>query len=112
VTRSTYQHDVVIVPDVRFGNEFEELLRADGLLIKIIRPGFSPGPNRPDRTLLGEQRWSNVIGTSGTMSELEQWANQYADWIAGGDPVVVDQAAILAALNIEAGSIDPWDGND
>ncbi len=108
VSRTTWNYDVVIVPDVRFGNEFNELFETGGLLIKVIRPGFSPGPNRPDRALLDETRWSNVIGTSGTMSELDSWAVRYANWIAGGEPVVVEQSAILAALELEKRSVDSW----
>ncbi len=112
LTKSEYPQDVVIVPDVRFGNEFNELLDNGGIMIKVIRPNFSPGPNRPDRALLDETRWSNVIGTSGKMEELDYWAKLYADWIAGGNPVVRDRDEILRALEMEKGWLEPWDGND
>jgi len=110
LVKSDHAHDVVIVPDVRFPNEFEELQKTGAILIKIIRPGFGPGPNRPDRALLGRNDWSNVIGTSGKMSELEYWAKLYAGWIIGGDPVKRDPEAILHALKIEEQSIEPWSG--
>lgn len=112
LVQSKSEHDVVIVPDVRFDNEFEELQKAGAILIKVIRPGFSPGPNRPDRQLLNRTDWSNVIGTSGEMSELAYWAGLYANWITGGDPVVRDPEAIIHALRLEAGYVEPWDGND
>lgn len=110
--QSEYPQDVVIVSDVRFPNEFEELQKTGAILIKVVRPGFSPGPNRPDRALLSRTDWSNVIGQSGEMSELDYWAGLYANWICGGDPVVRDRQAILDALAMEAGYIQPWDGND
>lgn len=112
VTQSQHTQDVVIVPDVRFPNEFDEFHKAGAILIKVIRPGFSPGPNRPDRALLSEDRWSNVIGTSGEMAELAHWAKLYANWITGGEPVVRSYKSIRDALNVEAGYISSWDGND
>lgn len=108
--KSDHKHDIVIVPDVRFPNEFEELQKSGAILIKVVRPGYGPGPNRPDRALLGRNDWSNVIGMSGEMSELESWAKMYAEWIAGGDPVKRDREAIQHVLKMEEQSIEPWDG--
>lgn len=108
VVKSDHVHNVVIVPDVRFPNEFDEFHKAGAILIKVIRPGFSPGPNRPDRALLGESRWSNVIGHSGEMVELAFWAKKYADWIVGGEPVVPAKDTIAAALEFEQSYISSW----
>lgn len=112
VVKSDHEHNVVIVPDVRFPNEFNQFHSVGAILIKVIRPGFGPGPNRPDRILLSEKRWSNVIGYSGEMEELAHWAKLYADWITGGPPVEVRESEMQLALEMEQEYIEPWDGND
>jgi hypothetical protein len=102
------QPDVILVPDVRFLNEVNEFEIRNGVLIKVVRPGYGPGPNRPDRELLGYRRWTNVIGDVGTMASLQDWARQYAIWIAAkGVMPERSQAEIEAALAVE--KIEPWD---
>lgn len=105
------QPNVVVVPDVRFPNETEEFEVRNGLLIKVVRPGYGPGKNRPDRELLGFNRWSNVIGDAGTMDSLRVWATQYALWITGrGKMPGRSPGDIQLALAVE--HIEPWDGSE
>lgn len=77
--------DVVIVPDVRFPNEFEGIREKGGTLIKVVRPGYGPGPDVADQGLVGRTDWDTVIGGAGTMLSLQQYANDYAAWIRGID---------------------------
>lgn len=76
--------DVVIIPDVRFPNEFEAILEAGGLLIKVVRPGFGPRPTSADQKLVGENRWHYVIGGENGLDELDEFARKVADHIAIG----------------------------
>lgn len=105
------QPDVIIVPDVRFPDETVEIEVRNGLLIKVVRPGYGPGKNRPDRELLGFRRWTNVIGEVGTMSSLQHWARQYAVWI-GAKGAMPDRspAEIEAAMAVE--TVEPWTPDD
>ena len=108
---STYAYDVAIVPDVRFPNETNEFEVRNGILIKVVRPGYGPGPNRPDRELLGFQRWSNIVGDAGSVESLRDWAHQYAVWIADNGPMPVrSREEIEAAIAVE--KIEPWNPND
>src|SRR5260370_701390 len=38
-----YDCDVLLVPDVRFPNEVNEFEIRNGILIKVVRPGYGPG---------------------------------------------------------------------
>ena len=105
------QPDVLIVPDVRFPDETTEFEVRNGLLIKVVRPGYGPGKNRPDRELLGFSRWTNVIGDAGTMDSLRWWAFLYAQWIAGRGKVPIrSPSEIQHALAVE--DVEPWDGRE
>lgn len=82
-----HQCDCLIIPDTRFYNEIEGVKAAGGHTIKIVRPGYSPGNNKPDLELLNYTEWDNVIGgAEGTLAELEWWAQEYAEWICGYGP--------------------------
>jgi hypothetical protein len=102
-----YNCDVLIVPDVRFPNEVNEFEIRNGVLIKVVRPGYGPGPNKPDRELLGFRRWTNVIGEVGTMQSLQYWARKYAAWITDNGPMPMRAPyEIKAAMAVE--KIEPW----
>lgn len=104
--KGKHDADIVIVPDTRFVNEADMMLSLNSTLIKVVRPGYGPGKNKPDRELLGYKRWDNVIGDEGTMGSLQQWADRYAEWICGGAPVSRTPEQIEAALAVE--QIIPW----
>jgi len=84
------QHDldVMVIPDVRFPNEAEAIRESGGVLVKIVRPGYGPGPDVADRALLGYDGWDYVIGgdagSSESLSRLRVWADRFACWLVGG----------------------------
>lgn len=86
------QHDldVLVIPDVRFPNEAKAIRDAGGVLVKIVRPGFGPGPDVADRALLGYGGWDYVIGgdsgSSESMGRLRVWADRFACWLVDGGP--------------------------
>ena len=80
----------VIFSDVRFPNEAEAIREAGGVLVKIVRPGYGPGPDVADRALLGYDGWDYVIGgdagSSESIGRLRVWADRFALWLVGGGP--------------------------
>ena len=78
---SQHDCDCLIIPDTRFFNEIEAVEAKGGHTIKMIRPNYGPGKNKPDRILLAHRGWHNVIGESGTLDELDRWAEEYAKWL-------------------------------
>lgn len=105
--KSDHGLDVLIIPDTRFQNEIEGVDEAGGHKLKIVRPGFGPAKNRPDRELVGYRGWSNVIGEKGTLIDLKGWATVYAMWLCDGTPEPSRQQwEIDWALSHE--TIEPW----
>lgn len=101
------QHlDVMLIPDTRFFNEADAVLDEGGELLKIVRPGYGPGPNKPDRQLLGYSRFTNVFGETGLLSDLDVWADRYARWLCGGEKPTRTAEEIRRALAAEV--IEPW----
>ena len=97
--------DVMLIPDTRFLNEANAVLELGGELIKVVRPGFGPGPNKPDRELLGFKRWSNVIGETGELRHLELWAARYAAWLCGAEKPERTPEEMQEVLK----SVEPWE---
>jgi hypothetical protein len=93
VRRTVYQHtwvdyvlkssheDVVIIPDVRFPNEVNAIRQSGGILIKVVRPGVEPLDTVADHALVNYDGWDYVVGRSGELQELAD----FASWLA---PVV------------------------
>lgn len=81
--RTDHQCDVLIIPDTRFYNEIEGIDEVGGHKLKIVRPGYRAGDNKPDQELLSYRGWHNVIGEVGTLKSLDQWACLYALWLCG-----------------------------
>lgn len=104
--KSDLQLDVLLVPDTRFFNEAYTVLDAGGELLKIVRPGYGPGNNIPDRQLLGFDRFSNIFGETGDILELQRWANRYAAWLCGGEKPTRSREEMNEALKVEV--IEPW----
>jgi hypothetical protein len=69
--------DVLVIPDVRFPNEVTAIQELGGTLIKVVRPGYGPRKTVADRALLGWNGWDYVIGSSGRMQELADWASAF-----------------------------------
>ena len=82
--------DVLVIPDVRFPNEAEAIRESGGVLVKIVRPGYGPGPDIADRALLDYDGWDYVIGgdagSSESIGRLRVWADRFACWLVGGGP--------------------------
>lgn len=99
--------DVLVIPDVRFPNEVEAVRALGGTLIKVVRPGYGPRKTVADRALLGFTDWDYVIGSSGQMSELQSWANLFAQHLQDPSiPVIQARGDKKAAMTVEV--IEPW----
>ena len=59
----------IVVPDLRYPNEFE-WASAVGCTVKVIRPGVDPLPNVADQALVGETRWTHTIHNDGSLEDL------------------------------------------
>lgn len=99
--------DVLIVPDVRFPNEFDAFYEADALLYKVVRPGFGPRKTVADRALLNETRWHRVIG-GGTVADLNAWAHVTALHLTEQGRLPV-QELHQRNLVLAAEVIEPWE---
>lgn len=104
--KSKHDLDLLIIPDVRFPNEVAAVREAGGLLVKVVRPGYGPRPTVADRALVGFRGWDFVVGQSGSMDELRQWAGKFANWAAGGSLFGQSDFEKDAALAVEV--ITPW----
>lgn len=97
-------NDIDIITDLRFPNERVEFASLPGIhFIKIVRPGYGP-TNGPDRQLVGWNGWDNIIGTSGSMKELEHFAAKYAHAIVKGltfDHILISDAEMDIAKSVE-----------
>lgn len=63
-----------VVPDVRYENEARGLIRKGGVIIRVVRPGYSnnlPGTELKDNEL--DSKWVSIeIVNDGTLDQLEQ----------------------------------------
>jgi hypothetical protein len=95
--------DILVVPDVRFPNEVAAIHDAGGICIKVIRPGYGPRDTVADRALMGYADWDLVIGKSGDLKELADWALRFLRFWAGlGDEPYQTPMERAEALAIEA----------
>jgi hypothetical protein len=108
--RTDHGLDVLLIPDTRFWNEVDAVINQGGELIKIVRPGYGPGPNKPDRELINFDGWSNVFGETGEVKHLEQWASRYVAWILGGVRPTRSREEMDRALSVE--QIEPWEPDE
>ncbi|REJ65616.1 MAG: hypothetical protein DWQ31_16890 [Planctomycetota bacterium] len=107
--KGQHELDVMLVTDTRFRNEADAIKQAGGYLVKVVRPGYGPGPKlvgdppvrNPDRELLGYDGWDYVIGGSGKLSELRRWSDRFAVWLTGSGPRP-EQDASERARNLAA----------
>ena len=77
--------DVLIIPDVRFGDEATEIIKRGGDIIKIARNGQEYGEHSSDQDLDNDYvtAW---IDNSGTMLEYEEAVEQLARHILSERP--------------------------
>lgn len=101
--KNDHPYDVLIIPDVRFPNEFDAVRSAGGILTKVVRPGYGPRNTKADRALMGRVDWDYIIGSTGDLDELEWWAKKFAEYAEYGAPLpVMTEDEKLEALNVEA----------
>lgn len=111
VLKGDHKCDVMTVTDVRFENEVESVRGMGGILIKVVRPGYGPRKSPADRALLGWTGWDFIIGASGAMEELRDWALKFAKWTADeGEFPFQSEGDKLSALSVE--KIEPWDEDE
>ena len=70
--------DVLVLTDLRYPDEVEELRKLSSILVKVVRPGFEPLDTPPDRALQNFTGWDHVIGRTGTLAELKDCAAVFA----------------------------------
>lgn len=99
--------DVLIVPDVRFPNEFDVFLDAGAKLFKVVRPGFGPRKTVADRALLHETRWHRIIG-GGTVEDLAIAARAVAYSITA-DVWHIPQTSHERNQLLACEVIEPWE---
>jgi hypothetical protein len=84
VLKTKHDADVLIIPDVRFPNEVEAIKEAGGFLIKVVRPGVKPKQTVADQALVDYDGWDDVVGKSGKLDELHEYAKKLAASIKAG----------------------------
>lgn len=96
--------DVMLLPDTRFFNEIGGVEQKGGHTVKMLRPGYAPGDNKPDRELLEFRGWRNYVFNT-SLQELSQQATRYAMWLCGhADEPVADVDTINRAFSMELAS--------
>lgn len=68
--KGTHDLDVLIIPDVRFPNEFQAIRDSGGVLVKLLRPGVGPRDTVADLALRDCAAWDYVINNGGTLQNL------------------------------------------
>lgn len=68
----------VVVTDVRFPNEAEEIRRAKGTLVRITRPGLKSDDSHISETALDDYDPDHVVVNSGTLEDLAAMARGLA----------------------------------
>lgn len=62
--------ELLILSDLRFPVEVEELRKHDSLLIQVVREGHEPRDTEADQALVGWDGWDHVIENNGSMHDL------------------------------------------
>ena len=100
--KTDHHCDILLIPDVRFPNEAEAIKAAGGILVKVVRPDYGPRKTVADRALLNYAGWDYVIGKSGKMDELRDWALVFALHMnIDGRPKPMSREEKEAALAVE-----------
>jgi hypothetical protein len=105
--KSNHDCDALIIPDTRFYNEVEGVTDAGGHLCKMLRPGFSPGKNRPDRQLIPFRGWHNVV-LAHNLAEIDAQGKRYALWLLGRGPEPLCTSEVIELLLAQE-VVEPWE---
>jgi hypothetical protein len=66
----------VVITDVRFPNEFNEISLLGGKLVKVSRPGFGPANQHVSETALEDFEWDYELQNNGTLDDLPAAVNK------------------------------------
>jgi len=72
------KHPRVVMPDVRFVNEFDAIRFADGINIRINRPGLDESDTHRSETELRDAHFDSLLVNSGSLEDWQQHARHYA----------------------------------
>lgn len=64
------EHDLWVLSDVRFPNEYNAVVDNDGFVFRINRPGCGPANNHVSETALDGHGWHAIIDNNGGLSDL------------------------------------------
>ena len=81
VLKTKTDHDLIIIPDVRFPNEALAIRETNGHLLKMVREGHRPRDTVADQALVDYEDWDNIIGTPDC--DIWEAAKRYAAWYCG-----------------------------
>ena len=75
--------DVVLIPDVRYPNEFKAIRDRGGVVVKVLRPGTPESSDVADSALAGMKTgaWDRVILNDGDIDALDRKAGFLTQWI-------------------------------
>ena len=65
-----------IITDTRFPNEAEAIKKADGIIIRVDRPGVKPINPHPSETGLDDWKFDYVINNDGSLKDLTKKVNK------------------------------------
>jgi hypothetical protein len=65
-----------IITDTRFPNEAEAIKKADGIIIRVERPGVKPINPHPSETGLDDWKFDYVINNDGSLKDLTKKVNK------------------------------------
>lgn len=71
--------EFLVISDLRFPNEAEEIKRRGGKVIKIERPSIPRTGDEADDALLGYTGWSDTIVNDGTLGDLNSKVTRIVD---------------------------------
>jgi hypothetical protein len=71
--------DILLIKDLRFENEIDHVLRNNGEVNRVDRPGTDGADGEADTVLMNETRWNNVYNNDGDRNKLHQLAIDIAE---------------------------------
>lgn len=75
----TQSSDVLIIKDLRFVHECEDVLKHHGQVCRLDRPGTDGHDGEPDTVLMNYEGWTNVYRNDGDLHDLYKVAVQIAE---------------------------------
>ncbi len=64
------RHDLTVITDVRYPNEYDAIRDTGGIIVKIVRPGQAADDTHPSETNVDQMEADATIVNSGTIEEL------------------------------------------